>query len=691
MKKISVIIAAVMINVCSIAQAPQKMSYQAVIRNSSDQLVTNHAIGMRISVLQGSPTGTVIWTETCSPNPQTNPNGLVSIEIGAINPLSIDWSTGGPYFLKTETDPIGGTNYTITGTTQLLSVPYALNAKNSEGISGTITASQVSDFQTSVTNNSAVILNTAKNSYPTADASRLAGIEAGAEVNVNADWNAASGDALILNKPLIPTTTSQLTNNSGFLTSYTETDPLFSASQAVNITASDITNLSNLSGINTGNQDLSGLATITALTSGLDLKVDKVAGKGLSEDDFTTAEKTKLAGIATGAEINVNADWNAASGDALILNKPALATVATTGSYIDLTNTPVLDGSETKVAAGNRVTVTGVGTAADPYIVNAGSTSSEQCETTYTDCINSTGGDVDAIAACLDQYRICRRENDALVREALNVDANKRNVFLGYWAGFYNTLGNYNSYLGTSAGPSTGDLTNTSAIGYGAIVNASNTIQLGNSSVTEVRMGTGNTATVVTGGLKVTGGNPAAGKVLTSDANGVASWQPAGGGGSHYIGESYGGGIVFYVYDNGQHGLITSNTYIGENIRWDAGTYTNTVAFADGVGAGKTNTAIIIANQGYGDGATYAARICNEYSVTVGGVTYGDWYLPSIHELNLLYLVKDIVVVSPPAIYWSSTEIDTNFTWSKDFGNGDQYSSNKMIPMSHWVRAVRAF
>lgn len=65
----------------------------------------------------------------------------------------------------------------------------------------------------------------------------------------------------------------------------------------------------------------------TAGQSALDLKVDKVTGKGLSENDFTDALKTKLDGIQAGAEVNVNADWNATSGDAQILNKPTIPSV----------------------------------------------------------------------------------------------------------------------------------------------------------------------------------------------------------------------------------------------------------------------------------------------------------------------------------------------------------------------------
>ncbi|MEI8203788.1 MAG: DUF1566 domain-containing protein [Bacteroidota bacterium] len=122
------------------AQSPQKMSYQAVIRNASNALVTNHSIGMRVSILQGSATGTEVYKETYNPNPQTNANGLVTLEIGSGLPISgtfsaINWANG-PYFIKTETDPLGGTTYSIIGTSQLLSVPYALFAANGGGVTG---------------------------------------------------------------------------------------------------------------------------------------------------------------------------------------------------------------------------------------------------------------------------------------------------------------------------------------------------------------------------------------------------------------------------------------------------------------------------------------------------------------------------------------------------------------------------
>ena len=157
----------------------------------------------------------------------------------------------------------------------------------------------------------------------------------------------------------------------------------------------------------------------------------------------------------------------------------------------------------------------------------------------------------------------------------------------------------------------------------------------------------------------------------------------------HFIGENYGGGIVFYVSDNGQHGLIAANTDQSTGIRWFGGTYTYTRARADGIGAGLKNTAIIIANQGSVDGNDFAATVCNDYSVTVGGITYGDWYLPSKYELNLLYQKKAVIGGFGISIYWSSTDANSASAWDQSFFDGFQNVWNKSATYN--VRAVRSF
>ncbi|MFW5879478.1 MAG: hypothetical protein ACOCUV_01505 [bacterium] len=370
MRKLFTILVAVSLTVSVLAQAPGKMSYQAVVRNSSNTLITNQQVGMQISILQISASGTAVYVERQTPT--SNDNGLVSIEIGDGTVLSgdftaIDWANG-PYYIKTETDPTGGTSYTITGTSQLLSVPYALHAKTVETV--------------------------------------------------------------------------------------TETDPYYSNSQAANITATDINNLGNLSGVNTGDQDISGIAT----------------------------------------------------------NEQAI------------------------------------------------------------------------------------KDSAAQIRSDM------------------------------------------------------------------------------------------------PDASGVINLS---------VGDFALGGIVFWVDETGQHGLVAAKQDQSNDMRWCAGSYGFTQAKGDGPYAGEANTAIIIASQvAIGDdGYTYAARICNELQVTEGGKTYGDWYLPSKEELNIMYQNKEIIdstaTVNGGAnfaddYYWSSTEDYSSLAWRQFFsGGGWQDAANRDGELS--VRAIRSF
>ena len=159
---------------------------------------------------------------------------------------------------------------------------------------------------------------------------------------------------------------------------------------------------------------------------------------------------------------------------------------------------------------------------------------------------------------------------------------------------------------------------------------------------------------------------------------------------THYIGEPYGGGKVFYVYDNGQHGLIAATADQSTGIQWYNGTYRYTGSLGNGLNAGAMNTAMIVSTQ-ISDSQTgnFAAKVCADYSVTVGGVTYGDWYLPSKYELNLLYLQKDVVGGFANNRYWSSSEYNSSNAWYQIFVNGNQYDGGKLN--TPYVRAVRAF
>jgi hypothetical protein len=159
---------------------------------------------------------------------------------------------------------------------------------------------------------------------------------------------------------------------------------------------------------------------------------------------------------------------------------------------------------------------------------------------------------------------------------------------------------------------------------------------------------------------------------------------------THYIGESYGGGIVFYVYDSGQHGLIAATNDQSTGIQWYNGTYRSTGTTGDGLNAGAMNTAMIVATQmADNQSGNFAAKVCADYSVTMGGVTYGDWYLPSIYELSLLYQQEVVVGGFGYSNYWSSSEYSAGLAWDQYFGDGVQYYDTKHAAIS--VRAVRAF
>ena len=152
----------------------------------------------------------------------------------------------------------------------------------------------------------------------------------------------------------------------------------------------------------------------------------------------------------------------------------------------------------------------------------------------------------------------------------------------------------------------------------------------------------------------------------------------------HSIGESYGGGIVFYVYDGGKHGLIAATVDQSTGASWYNTGYGAVNALSDGINGGMRNTTNATAVYQYG---SYAAQLCANYT----GGNYADWYLPSKYELNLLYLQKTVVGGFTTGIYWSSTELSpyNARASSQTFSNGTQNNHDKST--AFYVRAIRAF
>jgi len=192
------------------------------------------------------------------------------------------------------------------------------------------------------------------------------------------------------------------------------------------------------------------------------------------------------------------------------------------------------------------------------------------------------------------------------------------------------------------------------------------------------------------GGTDTSGINISAGTNITITGSGTAIDPYVINERLHYVGESYGGGIVFYVYDNGRHGLVAATSDQDAGVEWYNGTdrYTNTTG--NGIGAGEMNTTLIIALQTNDNPlGNFAAKVCADFSVTINGENYGDWYLPSRLELTYLFINKDVVGNFANNFYWSSTEFSSISAWGQNMANGSFYNLKKSTPYA--VRAIRAF
>ncbi len=142
MKKLYTLLLATAIILSANAQSPQLFNYQAIARNSTGNVVANNTpVTFRFTIHDGSPSGTTVFTEI--QNTTANQFGLVNVQIGSVNNLSsVNWDTGDK-FLQVEYDAGGGSNFADMGTTQLLSVPYALHSKTSADNKWTSTGSDI--------------------------------------------------------------------------------------------------------------------------------------------------------------------------------------------------------------------------------------------------------------------------------------------------------------------------------------------------------------------------------------------------------------------------------------------------------------------------------------------------------------------------------------------------------------------
>ena len=692
MKKVFTFLVAVLLTATLWAQSPEKMSYQAVIRNTNDALVTNTQIGIEINIRQGSQAGTVVYTETQTPT--TNENGLVSIEIGGgVEFSTIDWANGS-YYIETKIAVLPPlTTYTIVGASQLLSVPYALHAKTSAqaGLDGQ------SAYQIAVTNG-----------FVGTEAEWLTSLEGTNGTNGNDGTNGTNGTNG--NDGAAGQSAYQLALTNGFVG--TEAEWLTSLEGATGTAGAD--------GLTTSVNGVTHVAgEITLTTANIPASTDK--------NYITDAEQTKLTGIATGAEVNVQADWNQSTttADDYIKNKPTIINSqwTTSGSGIYYNTGKVSVGTTNSTF---------------PLEVSVPSTSGSQFNLKLTNLTLGIGNGVGMLFAPDDaaiakmgifverrapwglstMHFLSRTSQDYASADLSNsVMSITSNGYVGMGTttpsvrldvvGVINATGgnstNWNTAYGWSNHATAGYLTSETQ-------NLSNVLTLGtdagNKSIVNIlQQGIGTATPDASAALDISSttkgflpprlttlqintiASPATGLIVFNtsinkpqffDGTGWKNFD-----GTHYIGENYEGDIIFYIDGTGEHGLACAPSDQSTGIVWYS-SYVTTSATGTAVGTGQTNTNAIVGTIGAG---SYAAQLCND--LDLNGHT--DWFFPSKDELNLLYINLHQAGLGNfgGTVYWSSSETGSAPAWRQNFSTGTQFTYDK--PNTAYIRAIRAF
>jgi hypothetical protein len=514
------------------------INFQGVARNAAGEVLVSQKINLRLSILLGSETGAVAYMETRQVT--TNPQGVFAVVVGddkaltkSINFSTINW-TPAPKFIKVEMDSNAGTNYIVMGTSRLQAVPFAfyaygVEASNVKGVlplsSGGTGVASMTELKSSlgldVFNNAALETKVDKvagkglstNDYTTTEKNKLEAI-----TGTNTGDQDLSGYA----------TTAQLATKAN---ASDVTTSLATKANAADVTTSLATK-ANAADVTTS---LAAKANASDMTTSLATKVDKVSGKVLSTNDYTTVEKDKLAAITgtnTGDQVNITGNAGTATklqnartingvafdGSANITLPAAASGIPYTGATqavnlgaFNLTVNGMTigrglnTGPDTNSAFGKSALAsnTGFGNTATGFNALSRNTSGAANTATGWEALglNTTGkqnaafgwqvlykntGDFNTGAGeSALKNNTSGNGNSAFGQDALaNNSTGTNNTAIGRESIASNTTGSNNTAIGALS--SVGSFTNATAIGYQATATADNTIQLGNTAVTDV-------------------------------------------------------------------------------------------------------------------------------------------------------------------------------------------------------------
>lgn len=603
------------------AQAPDKFNYQAVVRNTSGSVVQNQSVGVRISITQGSAGGPTVFTETH--NPTTNNYGLINLIIGngtnfgpQLN--TIDWAAD-IYFISVQIDPNGGTSYSITSTTQLISVPYALHAKTVEE-NDDADANPTNEYNTGASLSGTILQITDGGGTQTVD---LSSLEDDADAN--------------------PTNEIQIISKVG-----------------------NIITLSNGGGAVTDDVDDADASPSNELNTGITL-----TGTTLSIIDAGGTQSVSLATLGNDADANPSNEYNTSGnltgttlnivdgGGTISVNLSSLGNDADANPSNEYNTSANLTGTTLNIIDGGgtiSVNLSTLGNDADANPSNEYNTGASLSGSTLN--ITDGGGTISVNLSSLG--------NDA--------DANPTNEI--------QTLSLVGSNLSISGGNtitlgSGTDSQTLSLSGADLSISNGNTITLpgGTDSQTlsisgnDISISNGNTITIpadtddqtlslVGNNLSIAGGNTVALPADTDDqtlslsgadltiSDGNTITLPIQ---SHFVGEHYGGGIVVFVDSTGQHGIICAYADLAGTYKFQDVSSMNLIT--TNLTDGSVNTPLLVA----GVNGPYPAAVAAD-AYAGGGHT--DWYLPSVYELELL--LRSNYILGTYALTWGGT----NFYWS---------------------------
>jgi len=691
------------------SQTPYLFNYQAIVRNGAGVVLSNQNVGFKISILQGTITGSAVFSETHIA--ATNDYGLVNLQIGNgtnFGPQlsSIVWSAD-EHFLKIEIDPAGGIAYSITSTSQLISVPYALMAENVVN-NNDADANPTNEYNTAVNLNGTDLEISDLGNTITVDLSSLVD---------DADAN-PTNEIQILSKvgPIIT-----LSNGGGAVIDDV-TDADANPTNEMNVDVTLVGNiLSVIDGGSSQSVDLSLLANDADANPTNEMNIDvTLVGTMLNVIDAGSIQSVDLAVLGNDADANPNNEMNV-----------DVTFVGTVLSVIDAGSTQFVDlvslGNDADANPSNEMNsdVTLVGTTLN--VIDGGSTQSVNLASLVNDAdanptneiqnltivgsnLSISGGNTVVIPGGSDSQMLTLVGSDLSISggNTVTLGGGTDSQFLSI-VGSDITISNGNTitipsggtdsqtltFVGTNLTIAGGNTVNLSSLVNDADANPSNEMNI---DVTLV----GTTLNVIDGGstqsvdLAALGNDADAnptnemntdvtlvGTVLNvidgGSTQSVDLASLSGSSTSYKVGQYFGGGIIVFVDSTGQHGLICAfadlvGTYIFENLP------NSTTIYGTSTHNGALNTTALVANVG----DYVAAEAADAYAA--GGFT--NWYLPSLYELELVfnsgYVMKQFAL-TVTGIYWSSTETGAGIQAYRLTNNGilglSQSSACNVRPM----------